>query len=384
MEVTASPALVNLSTSEVSGVVDSRKIVAMPLLGRDYLSLATLLPGTNSGPPGDARQSGGGIYGGVDTSQGVSRGTVAASGAQPDQNRFYVDGIDNTDFFQRNPIARPSVDAVQEFQVQLSLPSAEYAGAGGGVISATTKSGTNTLHGAAWDFFRNDVLDARSFFDVRKPVRRRNQYGGVVGGPVFLPKLYNGRNRSFFLFNYEGIRFRSQVTSIVTVPIPEYRSGDFSNSPNTVYDPLSVNEDGLRTPFSGNRVPDARINPIARRLTTLHPLPTGPGLANNLRAAIAQVNNVDDYLGRFDHHFHESDRLFVRFTYSDDKIPGDGLVKSAVTDRQLSSRTGGLGTRPKINRQSRACRRTDTISGCGCDSDEPFAQTGESLEACFV
>jgi len=202
VEVKATAQMIETSTSEVSGIVSERAIDAMPLLGRDYLSLAVLLPGTNPGAPGDARQSGGGVYAGIDTVEGSAQAAVSAAGAEPDSNRFYLDGMDNTDYFQRNPVARPTIDAMVEFQVQTSLPSVEYAGAGGAVVSATTKSGANTYHGVAFDFLRNNVFDARSFFDVQKPVRRRNQFGGVISGPLSIPGVYDAKNKTFFLFDY--------------------------------------------------------------------------------------------------------------------------------------------------------------------------------------
>ena len=256
VEVTAAPPLVDTSTSEISGIVSPRAIEAMPLLGRDYVSLAVLLPGTNGGAPGDARQSGGGVYAGVNTVEGSSQGAVSASGAEPDSNRFYLDGMDNTDYFQRNPVARPSIDAMVEFEVQTSLPSVEYAGAGGGVVSATTKSGTNSYHGVAYDFLRNDVFDARSFFDVQKPIRRRNQFGGVLSGPLSIPKVYDAKNRTFFLFDYEGMRFVSRATSVISVPTAGEKAGDFSSAlPGTViYNPLDVVA-GQRVPFPNNVIP---------------------------------------------------------------------------------------------------------------------------------
>ncbi|PYV12433.1 MAG: hypothetical protein DMG07_17135 [Acidobacteria bacterium] len=349
VEVTGGTPLLSTKTSEVSAVVETRTITALPLIGRDYLALATLLPGTNAGPPGDARQSGGGNYAGVDTRQGTARGAVSGAGAQPDQNRFYIDGIDNTDYFQRNPIARPSVDAILEFAVQTSLPAAEFGPAGGAVISASTKSGTNEFRASVWEFLRNDVLDARSFFDGTKPIRRRNQFGGVIGGPVRIPGLYDGRNRTFFLFNYEGLRFRSQDTTTATFPIAAFRTGDFSSALQraVIYDPLTLDASGNRTPFPGNVVPQSRINPISGKLLALWPGPNLPGTSANYRGLLSLQNNVNDFLARVDHVFGAKDRVFVRFTSSNDLIPGDSFSPTFLTEFRAALTRREPDTRPR-------------------------------------
>src|SRR2546426_2232931 len=217
--------LINSETAELGQVISNRSVAELPLNGREFIQLVQLAPGANGGPPGAAagvslNPGGGGV--------GTTPGTASLNGATTESIGYLLDGGENTDKFQHPATIRPSIDVIQEFKVQDKLMSAEFGGATAGVVSAITKSGTNAFRGTAWDFLRNDVLDARSFFDTQKPIRRRNQYGAVFGGPIMIPRLYDGKNRSFFLLNYEGTRFRSASTAFGTVPTAAMKQGDFS------------------------------------------------------------------------------------------------------------------------------------------------------------
>jgi len=182
----------------------------------------------------------------------------------------------------------PSVDATSEFKVQTNSFDAEYGRFTGGVLNAAIKSGTNEFHGTLFNFTRNSYWNARDPFATSIPQFGYNLFGGSAGGPVLIPKLYNGKNRTFWFFNYEGSREGVPRANVSTVPTVEQRAGDFSTTrarsganvlPVNVFDPFSTRASGnafVRDPFPGNRIPESRIDPIAWRLVDMYPLPKLP------------------------------------------------------------------------------------------------------------
>src|SRR5574340_359049 len=198
--VSAEASRVSTETATIQQLVDGSRIVELPLNGRNVYSLATLVPGTGT--------SGVNIGGGRSGSQNSGMINVR------------VDGALNVDNVFQQTLPLPSPDAVQEFTIQTSVPPAKY-GYAAGVIETSTKSGTNALHGSFYEFFRNDKLDARSFFLARKAKRKRNQYGFAGGGPVYLPKLYDGRKQTFWFLNLE--QQKEPLTSSVTIFTPTER-----------------------------------------------------------------------------------------------------------------------------------------------------------------
>ena len=210
VEVTDTAPPLQTSDSSVGQVVASKQIVNLPLNGRDIYQLLLLVPGTVTSPSGDPAISG-----------------------QPPQYQFYaMDGIDNSNY-QGNLQSghawnlSPSPDAVQEFKVQTNNYSAEFGQSAGGVVNVVLKSGTNDLHGTLSEFLRNDVFDARNFFAQAKAPYKQNQFGGSVGGPVVIPKVFNGRNRLFFFGDYEGFVSHKGTTENIFLPSDAYRQGDF-------------------------------------------------------------------------------------------------------------------------------------------------------------
>ena len=232
----------------------------------------------------------------------------------------------------------PSVDAVQEFSVQTNSVSAEFGRLGGGVINLVTKSGTNNYRATGFGFMRNSKFDATNFFTNRagqkKGEFKRNQFGGNFGGPVALPG-YKGVDRTFFFVNYELLRQESASVSTLTVPLPEWRTGDFSNLRNSsgqpiiIYDPATTRADPanpgqfIRDPFPGNRIPANRMSPVGRALATYWPQPnTTPTnaftQANNYIASGAPPNDGDRIDSRVDHVINDKWRMFVRYSWSDE------------------------------------------------------------------
>src|SRR6266581_282920 len=200
VQVTAGAILMQTENSTVGTVIDSQKVVELPLNGRSFVQLAQLTPGVNPGTPGSITVRR--LRGAVGQAVGMS-----ANGARDTQNRFYYDGIEAMDLDSYSFSFSPSIDAINEFKVQSSTYSAEVGGAPGGQVNLTTKSGTNRLHGTAWEFNRNDAFTALNGFQPRvpgaKPPRlNRNQFGANLGGPVRVPGIYSGKNKTFFFFNW--------------------------------------------------------------------------------------------------------------------------------------------------------------------------------------
>jgi Carboxypeptidase regulatory-like domain/TonB dependent receptor len=224
IEVTSTTPVLETQDASVGQVVDSRSVNALPLNGRNFTFLAQLAAGVNT-PQADTRGN-------------AASGAFAANGLRPAQNNYLLDGIDNNsdtvDFLNgTNFVVLPPLDAIQEFKVQTSDFSAEFGRSGAAVLNATIKSGTNQFHGAAWEFFRNDKLDAADFFEdaggVPKGELRQNQFGFTAGGPVVIPKVFNGRNKVFFFGDYEGLR-RVQGTILTgTVPTAAERASGYTN-----------------------------------------------------------------------------------------------------------------------------------------------------------
>jgi Carboxypeptidase regulatory-like domain/TonB dependent receptor len=215
----------------------------------------------------------------------------------------------------------PSMDSVQEAKIQTNGFTAQYGWSTGNVYNVVTRSGASSFHGDAYEFLRNDKLDANFFFSNANGIARapfhRNQFGIVGGGPVYIPKLYEQRNKTFFFFAYEGLRQSSPVTYTTTVPTQAETNGDFSAIPQALYDPFSTRQTAngfTRTPFAGNQIPVSRMSAVARNLITYYPQPTTGGLANNFVTVAPAPTASDEYSGRLDHNFTDEVRSFFRFS----------------------------------------------------------------------
>src|SRR5580698_2931512 len=254
---TAAPQLQSES-STLGEVIDSKQVEELPLNGRDYTQLASLTTGVTR-----VTESGNGLTGGAaSATNGNAGGSFAVNGTRGLLNNFILDGIDNNSNDNGGNVLKTNVDAIEEFKVQTSNYSAEFGRSGGAVINATIKSGTNGFHGTLFEFFRNDVLDARGFFepaDEPKAPFRQNQFGGTLGGPI-------RRNKTFFFMDYQGTRIGTSQTDISTVPTLAELGGDFSALDTTIYDPATtvvVDGQAVRKPFPGNIIPVDRFDPIA-------------------------------------------------------------------------------------------------------------------------
>jgi hypothetical protein len=328
--VTGGVSLLQAETSTIGNVVGTKAIEELPLNGRQFLQLMTLVPGTVGGYSRDASRQGG----------RRAALNVAVNGGRAEFNNYLLDGILNTDENYNTYIVSPSVDALQEFKVQTSSYSAQYGRGGAGQINIITKSGTNEIHGTAYEFLRNERLDAKNFFDVADrpiPPYRQNQFGGTLGGPLFIPKLYNGKDRTFFFVSYEGFRIHQAQTSVSTVPLPQWRTGDFSGAA-PIYDPQTLRPNPanpssfVRDPFPNNRVPSTRLDSASQYFLRFLPEPNLTGSVNNYLSNEGRRTTDDQVTVRIDHKLSDRNNLFGRYSISDEaefrprQFPGMGNI----------------------------------------------------------
>jgi hypothetical protein len=311
----------DLAQASQGTVIDNTKIVDLPLNGRDPYALVALAPGVTP-------------LGGFSTprvfQEQAYQSDFTVNGGVPMTNDILLDGTSNTATGHGQAAMTPSVDAIEEFKVQTSSFSAEYGRSGGGIVNIVTKSGGNTPHGTAYEFFRNDVLDGNNFFNNRvgiaNPPFRFNDFGATLGGPVIFPKLYNGRNRTFFFASYEGDRARRGQFFTGTVPTAAMRLGDFSQLKNAqgqlivIYDPNSTRAQGsgsVRDPLAGNIIPAAQQDKAAVNVSKYYPLPNQNTalVSNNFITNAAEADNLDTWQWRIDHNINENNRLFVRTSH---------------------------------------------------------------------
>ncbi|HXN21341.1 MAG TPA: TonB-dependent receptor [Candidatus Dormibacteraeota bacterium] len=296
VDVQATAPLLNTESGTLGQEITNKQITDLPLNGRSFYELARLTPGATLLP---------GTGNLLRIRANFESGT-SISGVRGNQTSFYLDGVDTTDHHQGGTLIQTSIDALEEFQIQQSEYSAEFRNAGG-VLNGTTKSGTKVFHGVGFEFLRNDKLDARGFFAPTREVLKRNQFGGGIGGPLSIPKLYSGnRSRTFFFVNYEGMRQRAGLVFNNLVPTAAQKSGDFTGL-NIIYDPTTG------APFSGNRIPGARISPQAQFFLKYIPDPNSE--TTRAKFAPSQVLDQDQFTIRIDQTITDKHHAFVRWSF---------------------------------------------------------------------
>jgi outer membrane receptor protein involved in Fe transport len=314
--VEAVGAEVQSSTAELGAVVGHQQVQDLPLNGRNFTQLLSLTPGAS--PVSVAQNAGG--WGAV--SAGATFSFPSINGQTNRSNFFMLDGINNQGAFLSTYAVAPIIDSIQEFKVQSHNDEAEFGGALGGIVNVVTKSGTNKLHGSVWEYLRNDAFDARNTFFQEKTPFRQNQYGAAVGGPVVLPKLYNGRNQTFFFAAWQGWRYRRPANTFFRVPTEANLRGDLSDVPQQIFNPFSTREDPdnpgtfIRDPFPNNQIPAELIHPGMVRFaqeTLPPPVFTGNADRNGLDSTPYQQNQ-EEYTFRLDQMLGLKDSLWFRYT----------------------------------------------------------------------
>ncbi len=300
LTISAETGNVQLESAEIRDVVGQRQIVNLPLKGRQFLDLALLSEGVvrpPGGTRGDAMQQAGNL--------------VNVLGQRSGHNLYLLDGVTVTDEHFNNMVIAPSIDATQEFNIQKTSYAPEFGGKSGAVINVISRSGSNGFHGSLFEFVRNDVFDAKNFFDSATapiPPFRQNQFGGTLGGPIV-------KNKTFFFLSYEAQRIRKSLTQTFSVPTAAMRVGNFSGLP-PIYDPTGVSGP-QREAFPNNQIAPQQLNPVATALLAHIPLPNLPGFAQNLLATQVERANQNQYSTRLDHQFTERDNAYLRASLFD-------------------------------------------------------------------
>ncbi|MBM3738468.1 MAG: TonB-dependent receptor [Acidobacteria bacterium] len=336
VDVTAEIPLLQSETSGVGATLERKLIEQYPLLQRDVMGLLRSLPNVvTASQVGDARGG-----------RNVFDSNFSVGGGRTSTNEVLLDGAPNTIGDFNGVVIVPAQDSVEEFRVETSSYSAEFGRSGGGTVNIVTKAGTNQFHGGLYYYHQNDAFNANSFTNNRnrlsRPVVRRHQYGGTLGGPVRIPKLYDGKDRTFFFGSFEGRREKDPLQGLFSIPTAKELAGDFSETVAIVsgqprliqiFDPFTsriVNNQRIRDPFPQNAVPQARHNPIARRVLQEFPQPNLPGDAftgrRNFFFRDSQKYSRDLFGVRVDHYFSSKHRIFGRTNFQENLQDNPGRI----------------------------------------------------------
>ncbi len=305
----------------ISTTIDNSKLVELPLNGRNFNNLIRLTPGATRGT-----NAGG---------ETLNSTTFSVTGSRSDQSNYTLDGTYNNGTFFKTAAISPSIDAISEFKIQTNM-SAKFGAAGGANIAISIRSGTNDYHVTAYEFLRNSQLDSRDYFAARRPPFKFNQFGFTLGGPLSIPKVYKGKNRTFFFFNYEAFKQRRGVTQLGTIPNAAWKSGDLSRNLDgqtplpVLFDPFTERRTGVdaqgrpvytRDAFAGNRIPTSRMPAYVRAYMGLwfpDTLSLNPSVNNsNFINSTGQVRDDNQTHARIDHKISDNNNLFGRISWSD-------------------------------------------------------------------
>ena len=310
--VQADRGLLETSDASLSQVIDDKQLLGLPINGRNFMQLVSLSAGVINGGRASATQ------------RQARYGPAFSVGGQRDNTSVVlIDGIEISGQELNNyPLAIPPLDSLAQFRVHTSNYSAEFGGNSGAVINVVSKRGSNQFHATLFEFFRDDALDARNPFSPTVDPLTRNQFGFAAGGPVSLRKLYNGKDRLFWMLSYEGTRREQAVTTTALVPTLAERAGDFSGSTGIVVDPIT------KVPFPRNVIPPNKINPIGAALANLYPAPNSTDPSRNYVGHPEGVSNNDVIAARIDYQAGKRDAIWGRFTVS---APFDRGVGQALS-----------------------------------------------------
>ncbi len=322
VDVSGQVAIVDTTSATLRTVVDQQRIETLPLNGRNVTQLMQLVAGVIPDP----------ILANV-TSDTTYPGVtpVSVNGGRANTTNYILDGGQNNDHYSNAPNPMPNPDALQEFSVQTNNFSAEYGRSMGGIVNAVTKSGTNDLHGSAFWYIRNHDLNAANRFAPALPGGgkeddglERNQFGATIGGPVMIPKLYNGKNKTFFLYSYQGTRLKQAPTSVEQlVPTAAQRVGDFSKLGSVIRNPTTGQ------PYGANKIPTADFNPISQQMLGFIPTPAGG--SDTISFAIPGDQDENQHLVKIDHELSSKNRFSVRFWDSKANQPAFLDLKNYLT-----------------------------------------------------
>ena len=332
VEVTGAPPLLQTETSALGTIETEKRIVDLPLNGRNFFKLAFLGPGANEGATGTSAGAGS-----TDNNRvGIA---LSVNGLRIFDNNFLLDGLDNNEFGNGTVVIQPPPDSIQEFRVEENSMNAEF-GRGGAMVNIVLRSGTNQLHGSAWEFLRNNKLDARNFFATSQLGFQRNQYGGQLGGPIVKDKM-------FIFGSIQRSDIREEQPFISTVPTQLMHSGNFSDLGN-----VNIPNPFVPGTFLGNTIPQADINSVGQNIVNLFPFPNiaGARLTNNFIFNGKYKFDETAFETRFDYNITPNDRFFAHYaiatpvatnpSYFPNVTGGFGSGTSSILDDRVQSVAG--------------------------------------------
>jgi hypothetical protein len=316
--VEAAPPVLDTQSAAVGTTVEQTKIAQLPFNGRQFLETTLFTPGVVPGTQGsELNVSGRG-------------GSINANGMRETMNTFLLDGMTDTSIAVGTFSATPPLDAIQEFRMETGVYSAKFGTNAGAQVNMVTKSGTNKLHGSLYEYFRNASLDARNFFEPFVPAFNRNDYGATLGGPVSIPGIYNGHDRTFFFMAYEGLQDNHTFFGRAFVPTRAEKQGDFTDllspscpEPTVLINPLILVNPNLPPTFGNNLnnlrpyLPSGTLDPVGQQIANLYPAPNIPGATcgqANYTAPVKQTVYNNNYNLRLDHRWGTKDSIFYRYT----------------------------------------------------------------------
>ena len=318
-----------VDTSSLGNTITPTQVQDLPMPSRNILNLLALTPGVSTGSA---------------SAQSLNSAQLSINGSRTLNSEFLIDGVSVVTGSTGSPQSLPPTDSIREFKVLTSSYAAEYGRTSGAIVTMITNSGANDYHGAAYGYFRNEALDANNFFNnlLHKPRSedRFNLFGGKIGGPVMIPKLYNGKNKTFFFVNYEGLIQALAFGPISSsVPSGAYASGNFSASPTPIYDPAT------HAPFAGNTIPASQIDPAAAKILSLVPAPNSSGIlnktdnlfTNNFVSIGASHPTTNTGVARLDESVNDRIRLFGTFVHFNNLSP----IQPTFPGSPLENAAGG-------------------------------------------
>jgi hypothetical protein len=363
--------MVRIGNSTVGEVFDNQTLVTLPVTERDALQLMSHAPGVAPPAPGSRLSTQGNVG-------------LNSSGAREAANNFLLEGVDNNDLFLNRLVVNPSLDAIEEVSLLQNTYDAEFGRSAGAQVNVVLKSGTRTLRGSAYEFFRHSGLDARNPFeptDQPQALLRKHQFGGTIGGPV-------GSRPSFYFVNVEAVRAREAETRLAHVPTAAERAGDFSQSGVAIFDPFTGR------PFAGNVIPAARVNAAGLATANLYPLPNRADPDSNFVSSPEGARRAIQWTIKTDHHGWRDKPIFVRYSFSRDdrdlpfaahgrNLPGFG---AAVLDQGHNvaagfSQTIGVRAFNEVRVGYNALRRENMAQRSGLDGFAALGIVGPPLDA---
>lgn len=372
--VQSDSAVLNVSSANLGTVIGTKQVNDLPLNGRNFTQLLMLTPGA---APINVGQNAHGGFAGTAVAQGSSFLLPAVNGQTGRSNFFLTDGMVNNGTYNNGYVVPPIIDAIQEFKIVSHTDSAEFGSVLGGVVNVATKSGTNQFHGSAWEYVRNTIFDARGYFlpvTTPKTPYHQNQFGGSFGGPVWIPKVYGRKNRTFFFGAYQGFRYSRNVDTPLKVPTAAQLSGDESDWPTQIYNPFTTaavpGQPGkyTRDPFPGNQIPSTLIDSrMVAWANFLYPKagPVIDSAGDNALNTIPLFQNQNQFEIRFDKQVGANDSVFFRYSWFGSNQTSSGGLPGILQTVNTPAQDWGINYvhvfTPGLVLQAEFARATQTL-----------------------